>query len=92
MVESWVNFVRITKHKQMFLQSDIFLYTSENSGRIQPVVVLCCKHNVMMRILNKIQLILESNLDFQGFINIAPTHQKKTKRNLWLNPGSVLCG
>ena len=27
-----------------------------------------------MRILNKIQPILESNLDFQGFINIAPTH------------------
>ena len=27
-----------------------------------------------MRILNKIKLILESNLDFQGFINIIPTH------------------
>ena len=29
-----------------------------------------------MRILNKTQLILESNLDFQGFINITPTHPK----------------
>ena len=27
-----------------------------------------------MRIYTKIQSILESNLDFQGFINITPTH------------------
>ena len=46
----------------------------ENRKWIQPVVVFCCKHNVTMRILNKIQLILESNLDFQGFINIIQTH------------------
>ena len=49
-------------------------YAPENSDYIQPQVVLCCKYNVTMRILNKIQLILESNLDFQGFINVIQTH------------------
>ena len=29
-----------------------------------------------MRIYTKIQLILESNLDFQGFINIIQTYSK----------------
>ena len=73
MVEFWVSFIRVTKRGQMFLQPYIFSHTPENNGHIQPQVVLLCEHNTIMRILNKIQLILESNLDFQGFINIAQT-------------------
>ena len=63
------------KMQTIFLCSwHFFLYMPENSDHVQPVVVFCCKHNVTMRILNKIQLILESNLDFQGFINVIQTH------------------
>ena len=57
-----------------FLRPDMSSHAAENSGHVQPVVVFCCKHNVMMRILNKIQPILESNLDFQGFTKIIQTH------------------
>ena len=64
MVESQGNFVRVTEHRQMFLQTDTSSYAAENSGQIQPWVVLCCKHNITMRIYTKIQLILESNLVF----------------------------
>ena len=39
MAESWVSFVRITKHGQMFLQPDMSSYVPENSGLIQPQVV-----------------------------------------------------
>ena len=74
MVEFRVSFIRVTKRRQMFLQPDIFSHTPENNGHIQPQVVLLCEHNTIMRIQNKIQLILESNLDFQGFINIIQTH------------------
>ena len=74
MVEFRVSFIRVTKRGQMFLQPDIFSHTPENNGHIQPQVVLLCEHNTIMRIYTKIQLILESNLDFQGFINIDQTH------------------
>ena len=57
-----------------FLRPDMSSYAPENSDYIQPQVVLCCKYNVTMRIYTKIQLILESNLDFQGFINVIQTH------------------
>ena len=60
------HFVRVIKCRQFFCAPDIFLYVPENSDHVQPVVVFCCKHNVTMRILNKTQLILESNLDFRG--------------------------
>ena len=73
MIKRTAHFVRATKRGH-FLLSRHFLYVLENSDHVQPVVVFCCKHNVAMRILNKTQLILESNLDFQGFINIIQTH------------------
>ena len=69
------HFVRVIKCRQFFCAPDIFLYVPENSDHVQPVVVLSCKHNVTMRILNKTQLILESNLDFRGGGNITPTNQ-----------------
>ena len=58
----------------MFLQADISSYAAENNNWIQLVVVFWFKHNITMRIYTKIQLILESNLDFQGFINVIQTH------------------
>ena len=74
MFEFRVSFIRVTKRGQMFLQPDMSSYAAENSNHIQPQVVLLCEHNTIMRILNKIQLILESNLDFRGG-NITPTNQ-----------------
>ena len=77
MVEFRVSFIRVTKRGQMFLQPDIFSHTPENNGHIQPQVVLLCEHNTIMRIYTKIQLILEFNLGFQGFANVAPTNQPR---------------
>ena len=54
----------MTKRGQMFLQADISSYAAENSDHVQPVVVFCCKHSVTMRILNKIQLMIEFGLGF----------------------------
>ena len=76
MVEFRGNFVRVTEHRQIFLRPDMSSYAAENSNHIQPQVVLLCEHNTIMRIYTKIQLILESNLDFQGFINIDQTYSK----------------
>ena len=53
--EMWIN---------IFLRPDMSSHASENRKWIQPVVVLCCKHNITMRILNKIQLIVEFSLVF----------------------------
>ena len=64
MVEFRVSFIRVTKRGQMFLQPDIFSHTPENNGHIQPQVVLLCEHNTIMRILNKIQLIVEFRVSF----------------------------
>ena len=75
-VESMISFVRITKHGQMFLQPDMSSYVPENSGLIQPWVVLCCEYNTIMRIYTKIQLVVELNLVFYGFINIVQTYSK----------------
>ena len=76
MIEFRVSFMQVTKREKMFLQTDTSSYVPENRKWIQPVVVFCCKHNIIMRIYTKIQLILESNLDFQGFINIDQTYSK----------------
>ena len=46
------------------MRPDTFLYTSENSDHIQPQVVLRYEYNVTMRILNKIQLIVEFRVSF----------------------------
>ena len=74
----WLNFgsvlCRWQSTDKCFLLPDMSSHAAENRKWIQPVVVLSCKHNVRMRFLNKIQLILEFNLGFQGFINIAQTH------------------
>ena len=40
MVESWGNFMQMTKYSQFFLRPDTFLYTAENGELIQPQVVL----------------------------------------------------
>ena len=65
MVEFLVSFIRVTKRGQMFfVRPDTFLYTSENSDHIQPQVVLLCEHNIIMRILNKIQLMVEFRVSF----------------------------
>ena len=48
----------------IFYKTNIFLYTPENRNRIQPQVVLLCEHNIVMRILNKIQLIVEFRVSF----------------------------
>ena len=58
-----------------FYAPTCFSYTPENNGHIQPQVVLLCEHNTIMRIYTKIQLILEFNLGFQEFANVAPTNQ-----------------
>ena len=76
MVEFRVSFIRVTKRGQMFLQHDIFSHAPENSDHIQPQVILLCEHNIIMRILNKIQLILESNLDFQDLCQYLPNVPK----------------
>ena len=76
MVEFRVSFIRVTKRGQMFLQPDIFSHAPENSGLIQPWVVLCCKYNIIMRIYTKIQLMLELCLDFLGLIKIVQTNPK----------------
>ena len=76
-VEFRVSFIRVTKRGQMFLQPDIFSHTPENNGHIQPQVVLLCEPNTIMRIYTKIQRILEFNLGFQGFANVAPTNQPR---------------
>ena len=76
MFEFRVSFIRVTKRGQMFLQPDMSSYAAENSNHIQPQVVLLCEHNAIMRILNKIQLMVELNLVFYGFINVIQTHPK----------------
>ena len=73
-VEYEAHFVLVTKSRQKFYTTDMSSYTPENRNRIQPVLVLSCKYNITMRFLNEIQLILESNRDFQGFINTTSTH------------------
>ena len=70
MVESWGNFVRVAEYRQIFLRPDMSSYAAENSNHIQPQVVLLCEHNTIMRILNKIQLMVEFSLGFQDFANI----------------------
>ena len=84
MIKRTAHFVRVIKCRQFFCAPGIFLYTPENSDHVQPVVVFCCKHNVTMRILNKTQLILESNLDFRGGA-ISPQRTKIPKYNPRLN-------
>ena len=64
MTESRISFVRETKREQMFLQTDTSSYVPENRKGIQPQVVFCCKNNVTMRNLTKIQPMLEFNLVF----------------------------
>ena len=64
MVEFRGNFVRVTEHRQIFLRPDMSSYAAENSNHIQPQVVLLCEHNIIMRILNKIQLIVEFLVSF----------------------------
>ena len=72
MVESRGNFVRVTEHRQIFLRPDMSSYAAENSNHIQPQVVLLCEHNIIMRILNKIQLIVEFRV---GFMQVT-THRQ----------------
>ena len=83
MVEYRVCFMRVTKCGQMFLQADISSYAAENNNWIQLVVVFWFKHNITMRIYTKIQLILEFNLGFQGFANVAPTNQPRNTTYDW---------
>ena len=64
MAESWGNFVRVAEYRQIFLRPDMSSYAAENSNHIQPQVVLLCEHNIIMRILNKIQLIVEFRVSF----------------------------
>ena len=64
MVESWGNFVRVAEYRQIFLRPDMSSYAAENSDHVQPQVVLLCEHNTIMRILNKIQLIVEFQVSF----------------------------
>ena len=64
MVEFRGNFVRVAEYRQMFLRPDMSSYAAENSNHIQPQVVLLCEHNTIMRILNKIQLIVEFRVSF----------------------------
>ena len=64
MVEFRVSFIRVTKRGQIFLRPDMSSYAAENSNHIQPQVVLLCEHNIIMRILNKIQLIVEFRVSF----------------------------
>ena len=71
MVEFRGNFVRETKRGQMFLQTDTSSYVPENRNWIQPVVVFCCKHNIIMRIYIKIQLVVEFRL---GFLRVYQRH------------------
>ena len=63
-VEFRVSFMQVTKRGKMFLQTDTSSYMPENRKGIQPVVVFCCKNNVTMRNLTKIQPMLEFNLVF----------------------------
>ena len=83
MVEFRVSFIRVTKCGQIFLRPDMSSHAAKNRKWIQPVVVLCCKHNTIMRIYTKIQLILEFNLGFQGFANVAPTNQPRNTTYDW---------
>ena len=76
MVESRINFVRVAEYRQIFLRPDMSSYAAENSNHIQPQVVLLCEHNTIMRIYTKIQLILESNLDFQDLCQYLPNVPK----------------
>ena len=64
MIEFRVSFMQVTKRGKMFLQTDTSSYMPENRKGIQPVVVFCCKNNVTMRNLTKIQPMLEFNLVF----------------------------
>ena len=56
--------MRVTKCGQIFLRPNMSSYAAENSNHIQPQVVLLCEHNIIMRILNKIQLIVEFRVSF----------------------------
>ena len=80
-VESMISFVRETKREQMFLQTDTSSYVPENRKGIQPVVVFCCKHNIIMRIYTKIQLVVELNLVFLRGYKCTPN----PKYSPWLS-------
>ena len=56
--------MRVTKCGQIFLRPNMSSYAAENSNHIQPQVVLLCEHNIIMRILNKIQLMIEFRVSF----------------------------
>ena len=70
-VESRVGFMQVTKCGQIFLRPDMSSHAAENSGQIQPQVVFCCKHNIIMRIYIKIQLVVEFRL---GFLRVYQRH------------------
>ena len=75
-IKCTAHFVRMTKCRQFFTPRHV-LYTAENRTQIQPQVVLCCEYNTIMRILNKIQLMVEFSLGFfYGFTNIVQTYSK----------------
>ena len=68
------------------MRPDTFLYTSENSDHIQPQVVLRYEYNATMRILNKIQLMIEFRVSFMrvtkcGQIFLRPDISSHTAEN-----------
>ena len=64
MVEFRGNFVRVAEYRQIFLRPDMSSYAAENSNHIQPQVVLRYEYNATIRILNKIQLMIEFRVSF----------------------------
>ena len=56
-----------------FYSTTYFRARQKNRKWIQPVVVLCCKYNIIMRIYTKIQLVVELNLVFYGVTNVLQT-------------------
>ena len=79
------HFMRVIKCRQFFCAPDIFLYIPENSGQIQPVVVFCCKYNVIIRIWTNIQPMVEFGLGFLMFITFwIPHHITTSECYVWI--------